>query len=110
MAIKANLIIDQGTSFVSTLTLTNSDDVPLNLNLYTFSGQIRKHYTSSNSTSFTITGDGNTGILTLSLSANSTANLVAGRYVYDVEISEISSNNITRVVEGIVTVTPNVTR
>jgi len=110
MAIKANLIVDQGSSFVTTLALTDSNDDPINLNLYTFSGQIRKHYTSSNSTSFTITGDGNTGVLTLSLSANSTANLVAGRYLYDIEITETSSSNITRVVEGIVTVTPNVTR
>ena len=110
MAIKANLIIDQGTSFVSSLTLTNSDDVPLDLNLYTFSGQIRKHYTSSNSTSFTVSGGGNTGILTLALSANATSNLTFGRYVYDVEITETSSGAVTRVVEGIVTVTPNVTR
>lgn len=110
MAIKANLIVDQGSSFVTTLALTDSNDNPINLNLYTFSGQIRKHYTSSNSTSFTITGNGNTGVLTLSLSANSTANLVAGRYLYDIEITETSSSNITRVVEGIVTVTPNVTR
>lgn len=110
MAIKANLTVDQGSSFVTTLTLTDSDDIPINLDLYTFSGQIRKHFTSSTSTPFTISGNGATGILTLSLSANSTANLVSGRYVYDVEIVESSSSNVTRVVEGIVTVTPNVTR
>ena len=110
MAIKANLIIDQGTSFVTTLALTDSSDNPLNLNLYTYQAQMRKHYSSSNSVSFTVTGDGNTGVLTLSLSANNTANIAAGRYVYDVEITESSSSNITRVVEGIVTVTPNVTR
>lgn len=110
MAIKANLTIDQGTSFTTTLNLTDSDDIPINLSNYTYAGQIRKHYTSSNSTSFSISGGGNTGILTLSLSANTTANLIAGRYVYDVEITETSSSSVTRVVEGIITVTPNVTR
>ncbi|NDG31544.1 hypothetical protein EB118_15935 [bacterium] len=110
MAIKTNLIVDQGSTFVTTLALTDANNIPIDLNLYTFSGQLRKHYTSSNSVSFTVTGSGNTGVLTLSLSANATANIVAGRYVYDVEIVESSSSNVTRVVEGIVTVTPNVTR
>lgn len=110
MAIKANLNVDQGSTFVVTLALTDNNDAPINLDLYTASAQMRKHFTSSNSTSFTVSANGTTGVLTLSLSANSTANLVSGRYVYDVEIVELSSSNVTRVVEGIVTVTPNVTR
>ena len=110
MAIKANLTVDQGTTFTTTLNLTDSNDIPINLDDYSYSAQLRKHYTSSNSTSFTVSGDGNTGILTLSLSANVTSNLTFGRYVYDVEITETSSGSVTRVVEGIVTVTPNVTR
>ena len=110
MAIKANLTVDQGTTFTTTLNLTDSSDTPIDLNNYTAAGQIRKHFTSSNSTSFGISLGGNTGIITLSLSANTTANLVSGRYVYDVEITDTSSNAVTRVVEGIVTVTPNVTR
>lgn len=109
MAIKANLVVDQGSTFVTTLNLTDADDIPLDLTSYTGSSQLRKHYTSSNSTSFTVATGGNTGVITLSLSANTTANLAAGRYMYDVEIAD-SSNNITRVVEGIVTVTPNITR
>lgn len=109
MAIKANLLVDQGSTFVTTLNLTDPDDVPLDLTLYTGSSQIRKHFTSSNSTSFTVALGGNTGVITLSLSANATANLTAGRYMYDVEIADASSS-VTRVVEGIVTVTPNITR
>ena len=110
MAIKANLTVDQGTTFTTTLNLTDSSDIPINLDNYTYSAQLRKHFTSSNSTSFTVSGGGNTGILTLALSANATSNLTFGRYVYDVEITETSSGAVTRVVEGIVTVTPNVTR
>ena len=109
MAIKANLIIDQGTTFTSTLNLTDADDIPIDLTNYSASAQFRKHYTSSNSTSFSVSLGGNTGVLTLSLSANASANVTSGRYVYDVEITD-SAGNITRVVEGIVTVTPNVTR
>jgi hypothetical protein len=46
--------------------------------------------------------------VTLSLSSNATANIVAGRYVYDVEVTV--ANSVYRVAEGIVTVTPQVTR
>ena len=109
MAIKANLVVDQGSTFVNTLNLTDADDIPLDLTTYTASAQFRKHYTSSNSVSFTVGLGGNTGVITLSLSANVTANVSAGRYLYDVEITD-SSNSVTRVVEGIVTVTPNITR
>lgn len=110
MAIKANLTVDQGTTFITTLTLTDAQDNPIDLDAYTYSAQLRKHYTSSNSVAFTVSGGGNTGILSLSLSANTTANLASGRYVYDAEITSTSSGSVTRVVEGIVTVTPNVTR
>ena len=49
------------------------------------------------------------GTITLSLTANQTSNLVYGRYVYDVDVTD-ASNTVTRVLEGIVTVTPSVTR
>jgi hypothetical protein len=71
---------------------------------------MRKHYASTSSTSFTtaIVSPATLGKVTLSLTAVQSALLVPGRYVYDLEI-EIN-NTVTRVLEGIVTVTPNVTR
>lgn len=109
MAIKANIIVDQGSTYSTSFNLTDDGDNPLNLTTYTGAAQFRKHFTSSNSVSFTVTLGGNNGIVTLSLSANATANVTPGRFMYDVELTD-SSNNITRVVEGIVTVTPNITR
>jgi len=109
MAIKANLIIDQGTTFSTQLNLTDENDDALDLTNYSGSAKMRKHYTSSNSSSFTVSLGGNTGIVTLSMTANATANLTAGRYVYDLELTD-GSSEISRIVEGIVTVTPNVTR
>jgi hypothetical protein len=109
MAIKANIIVDQGSTFSTAINLTDDGDNPLDLSTYTGAAQFRKHYTSSNSVSFTVTLGGNTGILTIGLSANATANVTPGRFMYDVELTD-SSNNITRVVEGIVTITPNITR
>jgi hypothetical protein len=108
MATKSNLVIDQGATFSTDLTLTDENGDALNLTGYTANSQLRKWYTSTNSVSFSTTTNTSIGVVTLSLSSNQTAALTAGRYVYDVEISD--GTTISRIVEGIVTVTPNVTR
>lgn len=110
MAIKANFTIDQGSTFNSSVTLTDEEDNILDLTGYTGAAQLRKHYTSSNSVSFGVVITANTGEIGLSLSANQTGSITSGRYVYDVEITNSATGNITRVLEGIVTVTPQVTR
>jgi hypothetical protein len=109
MATKANLVIDQGTTYTTDLNLTDENGDPLNLAGYSANSQIRKHYTSSNSVVFSTSINAVAGIITLSLTANQTANIVSGRYVYDVELTD-ASNSVSRIVEGIVTVTPQVTR
>jgi hypothetical protein len=109
MATKANLVIDQGTTYITDLNLTDENGDPLNLTGYSANSQIRKHYTSSNSVVFSTSINAVAGVITLSLSANQTANIVSGRYVYDVELTD-ASNSVSRIVEGIVTVTPQVTR
>jgi len=108
MATKANIVIDQGTTFSTTINLTDDDDAPINLTGYIGRSKMKKHYTSSNSYSFAVSVGGSTGVLTLSLSATQTSNIVPGRYVYDVELID-PSNVVSRIVEGIVTVTPEVT-
>jgi hypothetical protein len=49
------------------------------------------------------------GKITLALTSTQTNALVAGRYVYDIEITS-SGSAITRVLEGQLEVTPGVTR
>jgi hypothetical protein len=109
MGTKVNLVVDQGATFETVLTLTQDNGDLIDLTGYSGTAQLRKHYTSSNSTSFTVTLGGANGTVTLGMSANTTANVVAGRYVYDVELVD-SGNIATRLIEGIVTVTPQVTR
>jgi hypothetical protein len=108
MATKVNLVVDQGTTFSTSITFNDENGNTINFSTYSGSAQMRKHYTSSNSTVFTVSLTSN-GVVTLGLTANQTGNLVAGRYVYDLEVTD-SSNQISRLIEGIVTVTPNVTR
>jgi len=70
---------------------------------------MRKWYTSSSAAAvFATNVNTSNGTLTLSLTSEETSGLVAGRYVYDVEIQ--NNTSVTRILEGIVTVTPQVTR
>ena len=108
MATKVNLVVDQGTTFTTSITFNDENGNTINFSTYSGAAQMRKHFTSSNSIVFEVLLTSN-GVVTLSLTANQTGNLVAGRYVYDLEVTD-SSNQISRLIEGIVTVTPNVTR
>ena len=112
MSVKANIVIDQGTDFSSTITVTDDDGDITDLAGYTANGHIRKHYSSSTATVFdcvfgTPTTDGK---LTISLPRTVTGAMEAGRYVYDVELTNTTSNTRIRLIEGIATVTPEVTR
>lgn len=71
--------------------------------------QIRKHYTSSNAVNFTTSVSGSSGYVTLSLTANQTSDMSPGRYVYDCELIA-QDQSVIRLIEGIVTITPGVTR
>ena len=88
MATKANLVIDQGATFSTDLTLTDDIGDLLILSGYSANSQIRKWYTSSSpSATFETQINVQSSVITLSLTASQTSNLVAGRYVYDVELS-----------------------
>lgn len=107
MAVKTNIVIDQGTDFNSSFTFTDESDEPIDFTTYTANSQMRKSYTSSTAYTFNLNMTNN-GIITLSMNAATTSSLSAGRYVYDLEVE--SSGVRSRLVEGIVTVTPQVTR
>jgi hypothetical protein len=109
MATKANLKIGQGTDYLTSITLTDDDGVPIQLTGYSGAGQIRKYYTSTNAVDFDVEVKANTGVVKISLTSDQTNEMEAGRYVYDVELTD-SANVVSRVLEGIVTITPGVTR
>lgn len=109
MATKANLVIDQGTTFSTTINLTDENGDPLNLNNFSANSLIKKWYTSQTSVPFNVSINTNSGSITLELDANTSAYLSTGRYVYDVNVTDLSSNAVSRIVEGIITVTPSVT-
>lgn len=111
MSAYTDLTIDQGADFETTFDLVADDGTPVDITGFIFSGQIRKSYYSSNPTAnlvITILNSVN-GNTKISLGAANTANIISGRYVYDIKMKD-SANVTTRVVEGIITITPQVTR
>jgi hypothetical protein len=109
MATKANLFIDQGATYEVVLILTDENGDVLDLSNTTAASQIRKSYSSSLAAQFTTSINALSGEVTLALTANQTGNLVAGRYLYDIELTD-AANSVARIVEGIVTVNPQITR
>ena len=81
MATKVNLVVDQGADFTTTITLTNDDGSTFDLTDYSAASQMNNSVTAA---------------------------MTSGRYVYDLELTD-SSNVVSRIVEGTVTVTPQVT-
>ena len=111
MAIKANIVIDQGADFTSEIVLTGDDGNPYDLTSHTVRAQMRKNYASSTAVDFDtqIKQPTTTGIIYISLDDTSTKDIDPGRYLYDVVVED-SISNVTRVVEGIATITPGITR
>lgn len=110
MATIHNIVIDQGTTFSLKLTVTNDDGTAKNLANYSVAAQMRKSYDATTKTDFTTSKVDATGVITLSLTAAETSAVKSGRYVYDCEITATSPAETIRVIEGIVTITPEVTK
>lgn len=114
MATRADFIIDQGTTFSTTVTISQDDGTLLDLtdpngtDIYTARGRLAKNYSTGTQVDFTCTVNDNSpsqDTITMSLTATQTGLLKAGLYVYDLEI--VSGSTVTRVLEGQIEVTPS---
>jgi hypothetical protein len=108
MSTKVNLVMDQGATFNTTFTVLDTNDSPIDFTDYTASSQMRKSYTALIAYPFNASAFAN-GQITLSMNAATTSTISAGRYVYDLEITD-ESGTTSRIAEGLITVTPQVTR
>jgi hypothetical protein len=112
-AATTNLIIDQGATWNITFTYKNTDGNPINLTGYTAALQLRTSYDAASASLSLTSGSGivlggTAGTIAVTATATQTGALTAGEYVYDLEIT--SSSVVTRLVQGRITVTPQVTR
>lgn len=107
-----DLYIDQGSDFNHIIYM--SDDVTneaINITGFLVTSALRRsHYSENASANLTCTvTDGAEGEITLSMPHETTANLKPGRYVFDVKTRD-QDDNISKILEGVVTVLPSVTR
>lgn len=111
MATISNLFIDQGSDFSAIVTLNNQNGTPINLTDFLVKSQFRKSYQSSTAVTFTVTvHNALQGKIRIQLPADSSSNVAAGRYLYDVEITSSLTSEKKRVLEGIVVLTPEITK
>ena len=108
----SNLVINTGSTFSQTFNLESTEtNSPLDLTNYTGASQMRKWAGASAKTDFTVTipDPKTSGKIGIGLTAGQTAELKAGRYVYNVLITG-NDGTTDSVVEGMVLVREGVTR
>jgi len=106
-----NLVIDQGSDFALDLVIKEGGSA-LNLSNYSGRAQLRTSVTASSaSASFTVTvTNAANGALKMQLPAATSSGISAGQYVYDLEIYTANNSIVKRIMQGEVTITPEVTR
>lgn len=110
MAIKANFTIDQGSDFEAAIDVVQGADTVYDLTNHSVEAQMRKSYASTSYHSFTTSHNSAGGKIILSMTNAETGAITPGRYLYDVEITDLDTGKITRVVQGVITVSPGITR
>jgi len=101
MAVPAvNITIEQGADFASSFTITNSDGTVFNLLNNSAVAKLKKFPESTTSYSFSTSITVSTGKITLSMTDTVTSTIPAGRYYYDILITNSVTGLKTRVIEG----------
>ena len=110
MAYIANLYVEAGATFTRTITYTNNDGTLFNLDGYTAALQVRETVAST-SADITVepTIDVEAATLTWTFTAAQTSALTKSKYVYALELTH-TNGTVIRLVEGDITVSPEVVR
>ena len=105
-----NFILEQGATFNRILTVKENNSA-MNLTNYTVASKMRSTHDSGTVVgTFTCTiSDATAGEITMQMTNSTTAAIEEGIYVYDLEITN-SAGTVTRLMEGNITVNPEVTR
>jgi|TARA_R110001583_G_scaffold3215_1_gene21035 hypothetical protein len=105
-----NFILEQGATFTRTLTVQENGSA-MNLTGYSVASKMRSTHDSGTVVgTFSCTiSNASGGVIVMTMTSSTTGNIEEGMYVYDIEITS-SAGTVTRLMEGNVTVNPEVTR
>ena len=108
---KYDIVIDQGSDFAIEVQI-QQNSANVNLSTHSARAQLRPTPTSSTKTAdFTCSiVNASQGKIKMSLGNTVTANISYGKYYYDLELVNSSDSSVTRLIEGVARVTPEVTR
>ena len=108
---KYDIVIDQGSDFAIEVQI-QQNSANVNLSTHSARAQLRPTPTSSTKTAdFTCSiVNASQGRIKMSLGNSVTANISNGKYYYDLELVNTSDSSVTRLIEGVARVTPEVTR
>ena len=95
-----NITIEQGADFASSFTITNSDGTVFNLLDNSAVAKLKKFPESTTSYSFSTSITVSTGKIILSMTDTVTSTIPAGRYYYDILLTNTVTGLKTRVIEG----------
>lgn len=114
-AANLSISIEQGATFTRSIVYNDSEGNPVDLTSVTaVRGQVRDNFASPTAYDFTLAVESppTSGVISWLMPADVTATFPvtrAQKYFYDIEI-EYSSGVVERLLEGIATITPEVTR
>ncbi len=106
-----DIVIDQGSDF-SIQVAISEDGSATAIQTHSARAQLRPSPTSSTKTAdFTCTiVDAAGGKINMQLSNSTTAAIASGKYYYDLELVNTNNGTVTRLLQGVARVTPEVTR
>ena len=111
MAYIANLYVEAGATFSRVITYTDDDGNLVDLTGHTAELQVRQTVQSETAilTQVPVLG-GVLGTISWSFTPAETATLIVEKYVYAIELTKTSDGTVLRLVEGDLTVSPEVVR
>jgi hypothetical protein len=113
MAEYVELFIDQGSDFSTTINLNDdSTNLPQNVTGSIITSSLRRSLLSANASAnlTCYVSDGANGEFMLSMAGGVSANLRPGPYLFDVKVQDFNSGVTSRLIEGVIFLTPSVTK
>lgn len=111
MTAYANILVHQGSDFVTVISVEEDTSDAFSLSGFTLKGQIRKTFTSSVAFDIDLSiADAENGVIDFVISREETLKMKPGRFLYDVYAQNENGTKTIKIIEGILTLEPRITR
>lgn len=111
MASYANILVFKGADFVTTIGVEEDTTDAFSLDGFILKGQIRKSFSSSEAFDIELDVlDAEAGLIEFLITREETLKMRPGRYLYDVYAQNENGSRTFKLIEGILTLEPRITR